>query len=207
VKGFGLIATERVDEESTTRDRFREVAQPFALSHPFATLFVGGAIDELELAGNARATYSIFCQAAVPLEVQQTLQGVGPEDAIRLASFKSKSIEGVLEGGNIVAAHHWQSVIEKSVAESVPGFDENPPCLRSYDAVGGEALGALELTHRRCRGLPVLAGMIGIARATKARQPQLNVDYGFAGRALVIQPHDVIVAEKTPRGGGFLGDE
>jgi hypothetical protein len=49
--------------------------------------------------------------------------------------------------------------------------------------------------------------MIGIARATKARQPQLNVDYGFAGRALVIQPHDVIVAEKTPRGGGFLGDE
>src|SRR3990172_11784119 len=112
----------------------------------------------MDLGDHLRPRFSIFCQAAVVLKVEDRLFGLRAEDPVDLSHIEAERAERGLDLGDVLPAHHGPTEEEHSIAQAVTRLVEGAPGVRAHYPVDVEAPCLLKAPHR-------LTGPVGEHRA------------------------------------------
>ena len=121
----------------------------------------GGSPGEpVQCVGGGASDHAIVRKPHVLLELLDRPVGSGSENAIDPVWVETELTEPALQFGYIIAAHHRVAVVEKPITETVVGFHESIPGLRTADSVHHQATVALKATQR---SLGLGAELLGVS--------------------------------------------
>ena len=107
---------------------------------------------------------------------------------------------------HVVAAHHRNAPVQKTIAQPVARADESPPGVGTYDAVGGQTGVALEAGHCPSRVVGECTGNVGGGVETQGRQALLDITNRFTLVPDAVEPHGPMLrgvpAEPGPAAAG-----
>ena len=172
----------------------RESAQPFPLPHRMAAFLHLTPGHQAELGHHFRPHFSIFCQVAVVLELEDCGLGLGAEHAVYLAGVEPKGVEPGLELGDVLSSVHGPPEEQEPVAEAISRLPQGAPGVRPDDPVDVESLRLLERRHRGLRPRPKAGAGVRAGIVPQGAQAVLDVSDRVPFIAEAIEPHAHMVA-------------
>jgi hypothetical protein len=156
---------------------------------------------EAELGDHLGTGHSIFGEASIVLELDDSPLRVWTKDPIRLTGVETQVVETGLQLADVVAAQHRTTEEQQSVAEPVPGLIEGPPRVGPNDAIGGKSPVRLKPAYGVCGCLGELASRIGLTGMAERSQSVLDIPDRLPRFAETKETHRVMLADPWRKGG------